>query len=115
MDAVTKAVIETIVDDGYCVEIGYADALPVVAIDEQVDGPVSRRRERARLHLRRLRPGAPVRTAEATVGQPFGKRPNCGSAIREGEAPTASGSAGASPFRRRRGHAVLLSRKLFQA
>ena len=30
VDAVTKAVIETIGDNGYCVEIGYVDALPVV-------------------------------------------------------------------------------------
>ena len=36
MDAVTKAVIETIGGNGYRVEIGYTDALPVVvAIDEQ--------------------------------------------------------------------------------
>ena len=34
MNTVTKAVIETIGDNGYCVEIGYVDALPVVvAVD----------------------------------------------------------------------------------
>ncbi len=36
MDAVTKAVIETIGDNGYRVEIGYADELPVVvAVNEE--------------------------------------------------------------------------------